>query len=151
MNQEQSPPTDELPENLAEIVAGLVAKPVPPELKVRIRSRLSRQLTPRPARRWLRHAAVAATMLTAAAAMALFLFSSSTNRPRPSRGSDSRAIARESANPIEACGPSLWTYHLAANDSPNRLDTLLSEHAVQILASDSLPVQLHSARLSEEP
>jgi hypothetical protein len=134
---------NELSDGLSELVAGLVAEPVPDDLKQQIRSRLDEEFKPRlvPARS-KRYTAVviAVSMVATTAAAVVFMLTSATRRsvptvdpigivavaPRP----NARAMRLSSVD-----GPSMWAYHRAANDSLDRLDGLLAEHAAVVLTT----------------
>jgi hypothetical protein len=136
-------PLSELPDSLGEIVAGLVAEPVPDDLKEQIRSRLAYRLKSRLSRARSRRytaVAVAISMVAAIVAAVVVMLPSSTRRtvatvdPIDIVAAAPQADARPIRLPSGE-GPSLWTYHRAANDSLDRLDGLLAEHAAVVLTT----------------
>ncbi len=156
MIDDQHRDLDELPEGIARILARIRAEPVPPQLAARARSQLSTQLTAdhRQAAHWLAFAAAAALMISAATALVIFYPYSSIDGVTPTLESNIASRDNRQADDSETHGPSLWTYHLALNDSPERIDRLLDQHAVAILtpAPRRGVYRIHSALpIPEEP
>lgn len=134
---------NELPGSLGGIVAGIVAEPVPEDLKEHVRSRVSDRFNPRPARARAKTylaLTVAISMLAAIVAAVVFIPPSSRT-PIDSNVVTVEIVTQPAQREVLpdrrafAKGPSLWAYHRAANDSLDRLDGLLAEHAALVLTS----------------
>ncbi|MEM1224969.1 MAG: hypothetical protein AAGJ40_04700 [Planctomycetota bacterium] len=151
-------PLDELPDGFRSVVARIANDPVPDDLVIGVRSRLKDQCSsipdalvstlPRdrdgncgdphqlPIRAKLLWTTAAVTSL-AAVLLAAIVFSRRVDHDPPTFvDDDDKDDTVESLRPSPSGGPSLWAYHQAAVDSPDRLNSLLSEHSAVMLASE---------------
>ena len=141
MNNENDPleePLDELPDGLRGIAAGIVANSAPDDLTSSVRSRLRSQLRSNAAetRAKLYWMVAGATALAAAVAAAIVLLVPAATNPAPNLDRDSKVVTMPKPRRPPAEGPSLWSYHQAANDSLDELDSLLSQHSAVMLTSN---------------